>query len=417
MNTVLFMSSWYPTEDNPLSGSFFKEQAEVLSDVFKIIVLHIHHCSFLTLAYNIFFHNKDINKIIQKPDSTSKILDITLIHPFMEKQSFLYKIFSFVKIADFINKKLDTKAVKCLSDFLMQKSLKPDILYALTAQINSHQAQFVAKQLHIPYAIAEHSPFPVPGTLISSEIKNAIENADAFISISNDKTRQILMQDIDIHPYLVGNMINEDLFYPIRNRTENHVFIILIVAAYNFYKDYATFFSTIKFLRTITQHPFHVNIVGYNPVKDINIWNLGEEKFITLLDKYNIKELCTLIPKVNRNSMLNVYNDADVFVMTSIQEGFPVSSLEAASCGLPIYSTKCGGVEDFVDNDIGRLVNIQDYKTLAHELKKLIEGEVTYKSELIRQKTVDQYGKEAFRNKFLNIFETVITEYNHKECK
>ena len=124
-----------------------------------------------------------------------------------------------------------------------------------------------------------------------------------------------------------------------------------------------------------------------------------------------------MIPKVNRNSMVNIYNGADVFVMTSIQEGFPVSSLEAASCGLPIYSTKCGGVEDFVDKDIGRLVNIQDYKTLAHELKKLIEGDVTYNSELIRQKTVGQYGKEAFKNKFLNIFETVIEKYNYKESK
>ena len=53
--------------------------------------------------------------------------------------------------------------------------------------------------------------------------------------------------------------------------------------------------------------------------------------------------------------------------MTSIQEGQPVSALEAACCGLPIFSTRCGGVEDYVTNDIGRIYDITDYKSFAKE--------------------------------------------------
>lgn len=65
-----------------------------------------------------------------------------------------------------------------------------------------------------------------------------------------------------------------------------------------------------------------------------------------------------MIEAVSRENMLALYNSCDVFVMTSIQEGLPVSALEASMSGLPVISTRCGGVEDYVDDSMVRIFAI-----------------------------------------------------------
>lgn len=409
------MPSWYPTKKNPLSGSFFREQAKVLAENFNIFVLIYDKetVGFLSLIKKIIF--KQINSF--KFDKCDPLLPVLYVsHTVFFIKGVMGKILKKIGFLAFINKKLFLSNKKYLKRKIIDVvNAYPDLIYAVTAQANAAEAAEFAHVFDVPYVVSEHCPFPLLGNVIALETKKAIENASAFLSISNDKTRQILMQNIDIHPYLVGNMIDEDMFYPSqKKRTKDHVFTIVMVASFNFYKDYPTFFSTIRYLKTITKKKFNVTVIGFNPMSEINIWNLGTDRFISLFNSYGISEICKLVPRLDRDKMNAEYNNSDVFVMTSIQEGFPVSCLEAAACGLPIYSTRCGGVEDFVDKNIGVLVNLRDYKTLANELKRLIEGKVQYNSELIRKCVVEKYGKEAFKNKLTTIFNSVINDYNNQ---
>jgi glycosyltransferase involved in cell wall biosynthesis len=87
--------------------------------------------------------------------------------------------------------------------------------------------------------------------------------------------------------------------------------------------------------------------------------------------------------------------------MTSIQEGQPVSALEAACCGLPIFSTICGGVEDYVTTDLGRLYRMEDYESFSNGLKDFLEGRLSFDPLYIRETVISQYGKAAFVNSFV----------------
>ncbi len=405
MRTILFMPSWYPTKENPLSGSFFKEQAECLASSYSIVLLHYTKVYFTikSMCYHMFrmlrmFTNRS-SIILTKEDA---FLSVTC-------QIFL---FGSQKIFNSINQRITRCFNERIKNILERNNLNVNVLYAVTAQVNSIDAMHIASCLKVPYVVAEHCPFPLPQTAISNETKNAIENADCVISISRDKTRQMLIQGLDINPELIGNMVDEDIFtLPIEKQHKE--FTILIVAANNFYKDYTTFFKAMKRLKEICTIPFKILIVGFSPV-EISIWNAGEDEFKRLVKNYDLFDICELIPKASRAEMPNYYHRADVFVMTSIQEGFPVSSLEATSCGLPVYATRCGGVEDFVDDENGRIVNIQDFGTMADNLKDLLERNVSYDANLIRKKTVEQYGKKAFLSKMTAIFNRTIDEYNEK---
>jgi glycosyltransferase involved in cell wall biosynthesis len=69
-----------------------------------------------------------------------------------------------------------------------------------------------------------------------------------------------------------------------------------------------------------------------------------------------------------------VLASADVFVLSTKSEGFPISILEAMAAGLPVVATDVGGVaEAVVHQETGLLVPPGDPAALAHALRLLLE--------------------------------------------
>lgn len=60
--TVLVVTDWYPTKENPIVGCFFKEQIELLSDRYKLVVIKIVEKRVSLITYLI---NKYVNKTLQ----------------------------------------------------------------------------------------------------------------------------------------------------------------------------------------------------------------------------------------------------------------------------------------------------------------------------------------------------------------
>jgi glycosyltransferase involved in cell wall biosynthesis len=64
-----------------------------------------------------------------------------------------------------------------------------------------------------------------------------------------------------------------------------------------------------------------------------------------------------------------VYSDLDVLVMSSLNEGTPVSVIEALTCGCPIVSTDVGGTSDLLEHGaLGTLVPSGDAAALANAI-------------------------------------------------
>jgi len=76
-----------------------------------------------------------------------------------------------------------------------------------------------------------------------------------------------------------------------------------------------------------------------------------------------------------RHDMPDVINAADVFVLSSISEGFPNAVLEASACAKPVVSTRVGGAEDIIMNgETGLLVEPGSVENLCHALEKVLAG-------------------------------------------
>ena len=76
-----------------------------------------------------------------------------------------------------------------------------------------------------------------------------------------------------------------------------------------------------------------------------------------------------------RADMVAVAAAADVAVLTSDNEGTPVSLIEAGAAGNPAVSTGAGGVESVVTADSGLVVETGDHQAMGHAISELARDE------------------------------------------
>jgi glycosyltransferase involved in cell wall biosynthesis len=73
------------------------------------------------------------------------------------------------------------------------------------------------------------------------------------------------------------------------------------------------------------------------------------------------------------DDLVGLLNAADVYLSTSGYEGFGLSVAEAMSCGLPVVSTRAGGVVDLVaEGRTGHLLDVGDVEGLADRVCSLL---------------------------------------------
>ena len=111
------------------------------------------------------------------------------------------------------------------------------------------------------------------------------------------------------------------------------------------------------------------------------------EKCKTLVATLGLSEAVIFPGAVNHEVIVDFMNDALAFVQHSITasngdtEGTPVSVLEASASGLPVISTKHGGIKQAVIHDVtGYLVDEKDVVNMSRYMIKLIEEPGLYSS-------------------------------------
>jgi len=79
-----------------------------------------------------------------------------------------------------------------------------------------------------------------------------------------------------------------------------------------------------------------------------------------------------LLPALPREQVIDLYRQADVFVLPTWREGFPNVVLEAMAAGLPVVATEVGAIPDAIENGReGFLIPPRDVDALTAALAKL----------------------------------------------
>ncbi|RGU93394.1 glycosyltransferase [Clostridium sp. AF15-17LB] len=108
----------------------------------------------------------------------------------------------------------------------------------------------------------------------------------------------------------------------------------------------------------------------------------------------------------NVSDVENYLARADIFVMSSDYEGLPLSVIEAMASGLPVVSTKAGGVVDLVhDGENGILVDVGDKDNFVGAVLSLIKDrESLKKMGEVSRKIAEGYSVDKMVRDYENLY-------------
>ena len=90
-------------------------------------------------------------------------------------------------------------------------------------------------------------------------------------------------------------------------------------------------------------------------------------------------------------------------------EGFGLSIAESLSVGVPVISTKVGGVLDYLNKKNSILVEPKNPKALAYSLDLFLQNRVKYKNKALAGKKIIQkyYSADVMAKKYINHFKKI----------
>ncbi|WJQ81143.1 glycosyltransferase family 4 protein [Brevibacillus brevis] len=136
---------------------------------------------------------------------------------------------------------------------------------------------------------------------------------------------------------------------------------IIMVARFESPKDQITLLENLAFLRQLN---WTVDLIGDGPLK-----SKAEEvvRNLNLTDRVRFWGA--------RHDVATILAQAQIFVLISNYEGFPLSILEAMRAGLPVIASDVGGVsESVIEGVTGYLIPRGDSVKLQQKLHKLIDS-------------------------------------------
>jgi glycosyltransferase involved in cell wall biosynthesis len=110
-------------------------------------------------------------------------------------------------------------------------------------------------------------------------------------------------------------------------------------------------------------------------------------------------------------TMSKIYAISDVYVLPSIAENFPNSIVESFFCGVPVVSTRVGGVPEQINESNGIMYNVNRPEELEAALQNILTNTVCFDRDEIRKDAVQRFGKEELLKKHLDLYEQHLKRY------
>jgi glycosyltransferase involved in cell wall biosynthesis len=282
------------------------------------------------------------------------------------------------------------------------RKIDPDLVHAQSLS-SGIPALISKKLLKIPYAVwGQGSDVYHPDWFIQLASKMIVKNADSAIALTEDMKR--VMQDLyDRNIAVVPNGFNiED--YPDEPSFEDratHGKGILFVGRLKPVKGVQYLITSMKKV--------------HEEMPDARLFLVGDgeerERLAALSTQLGLEKYVQFTGIVPHEKVKIFMQQADVFVLPSLSEGFPNVILEAMACGLPIIASRVGGIPDILTNDTnGYLVEVKDTNDLANKILLLLsDGVLRKKISDNNRQLVKKYSWENVISELEKIYELTIS--------
>lgn len=262
----------------------------------------------------------------------------------------------------FVNKLF--KSMECGFDIVHVHTPLPPIIKTSLPIVSTIHTSLREDARHIEVVDLKSLSTKVLARLVSSPlVSKQIENSKEVITVSNSVAHELKAYYGLDDAVVVGNGVNEKEFVPINEKKEEN--FILYVGRLSYRKG---LFDLLDAAIQILQH-YNVKflLVGKGEL---------EKKLDERTEKERLQDKIVLLGHVEREKLIQLYQNAMMFVLPSHYEGLPTVLLEAMACGLPTVVTAVSGCLDVIEDEHnGLLIPPKSPEKMAEAITQLIEDD------------------------------------------
>ncbi len=286
----------------------------------------------------------------------------------------------------------DYKAYNSLKKLI--REFKPDIVHTHAAKSGA-LGRLAAKSCNVPVIIHTfhghvfHSYFnPVKTNFFIRAERYLAGITDTIIAISDVQKNELSSQfkiaaenkfrviplGLDLDAFTTGQDAKRKTFRS-EFGLDDDTIAIGIIGRLVPIKNHSLFLKALKKLLNVTSRNIKAFIIGDGDSREA-IRNEAASLGIGYSVHTDKEHSQPLIFTSWRTDVDVICAGLDIIVLTSLNEGTPVSLIEAQAAGKPIVSTRVGGITDVVmENRTALLSDVNDVETFANNLQRLVEDE------------------------------------------
>ncbi len=289
---------------------------------------------------------------------------------------------------------------------------QPDIIHAHHVWITP----YVASETGLPYVISVHGTDLMGyanGPRYRDMALTAAEKADGLIAIShqvmNDTLKTYGVAPEKVH--LIANGFDLDIFKVIPEATKAAVLPLFDIEATNgplvsFVGKFTDFKGIDVLLKAAAIYEQAVPGVQTVLVGHGQLW----QEMHDLRDQLGLTGV-HFLGHQPQPTVAQVYNAANVSIVPSRIEPFGLVAVEALACGTPVVATNAGGLPDFINDQVGALVPMEDHQALAQAIiAELNEGSKQTKGVFAAQYALDDYSWPSQVKKMVELYNSALAK-------
>ena len=292
--------------------------------------------------------------------------------------------------------KIGAWGLRYLYQNVFRHGIKPDIIHAHFLEYG-YMAAKLAEGKKIPLIITEHS-----SRMIQSDIskglrriaKESYQSADCVIAVS-DALRESIYRHTGIVAEIVPNVVSTEFCYEMRKHAG-----IRFVSVGNLNSGKRMNILLRAFAGLCVKHnDVLLEIVGDGELRK-ELEGLAKELHLDRKVKFH--------GKLPRQEIMEIFKSSDCFVLPSAFETFGVVYIEAMAAGLPVIATRCGGPEDFVTEENGLLVSVDDTEALMEAMDRMYRNGTEFDGAKISMSIRNRVSGNVVAAKLKKVYEEVI---------
>ncbi len=372
---VLIVATWYPSDDDPIAGSFVEEQAVALLTRYEVAVI----------APDLRGWRAIVGHGVGRSVRTETRRGIRVVRP--RAMAIVPRSVHWGQAAAAYE-----RAVATAFRQLSESWGRPDLIHAHVVHPGGWAAIRLARRERIPAVLTEHSsPFSMhlSSAVSRAHVQWALAKADALIAVGDSLRKQMLevapTRSGDIA--VLGNVIDTAYFQPGGRSSESRRSTRLAsIGALTPQKGIDALLRACALVRD-RGLAFELQVGGDGPSRPA-LEGLSRE--LGLADRVRF------LGQLSRDGVRDLLQGADVLVHPSRHETFGVVVAEAMACGLGVIVTRSGGPESFVAPGSGLIVPPDDVPAMADAITDLVTGHVVLDGPAAREEIVRRFSPEAF---------------------